>query len=281
MSKRRAFTIVESVITVFLVMLTMLLMFNVTIQSTRMATKVSTDTSNLADARAGMEKVVEDIKQADMVLTSYPTGAPTLYSRKRDCLILRIPKIDTNANRIAGNFDIVIYRVIQSEAVGAEADTAATYDLERWTARVTGGTESAPVFEGRAASNVIYFGLDYGTLESFRGDEYKKAWGLRAVPLASTKSFTKGVNIAGREWTSLGMATFNGATVEFTRPPRWGVPIDITYPVDPSLLSNPDGGNAANIVNVTIRYRNDTRSAAHAEKKRPVEFETRAQLRNF
>jgi|GEM_PF-4173723 len=255
----------------------------------RMGEQVSSETTQLNRARVGLEVLSEDIRSSIGVMPQYPTDDPIFKTDHGTTLILKMNRFAADGSVIPGEYDVVIYQ--WNDEIGAPTGTLdgdsgeivgtgksklagggagsggggeaassgssgvqATAPLRRFVARVDDEGEGIPMIDRVVMAGVLEFGLNYTASETFFGNGYQTVFGLRTLPLDSTDGLAKEILIGSKDWNDGEYGWFDGANAKFKHPPRWGIPIEVNYGVDPTVTAD-HGVNAATMVDVKVRSR--------------------------
>lgn len=279
--RNRGFTTLEVMVVIGLMSLAVFVLFDVALQASRMAAKVDSRNSTLAKTREGYEMLSRDLRMADRVLAQYPpTGAATFTSRERDTIVLRIPNGDADGNVVANSWTVVIYRLnVPNGAAVTGEDYDAEYNLERWTATMAGGVNSAATLERVVGRGVCHLSFAYQGIDTYEGDGWRKIYGLEGTPIGNGSGITQSVMVNGVNWLGT-MANIVGTNVEFDWAPRYQTMIDINYRVDPSAPVNAEGGNAAEAVTIRVRGRARWQNREQQGKENKIELNSQVRLLN-
>lgn len=255
----------------------------------RMGEQVSAETTQLNRSRVGLEVLSEDIRTSAGVLPQYPSVDPIFKTDRSTTLILKMNRFADDGSVIPTEYDVVIYQ--WNDELGAPAGTLdgdsgeiigsggsklagvgvgssgaseaaesapsgvqATAPLRRFVARVDSEGEGIPAIDRVVLAGVLEFGLNYTASETFFGNDYQTVFGLRTLPLDSTDGLAKEILIGSKDWNDGEYGWFDGANAQFKHPPRWGIPIEVNYGVDPTVVTD-NGVNAATMVDVKVRSR--------------------------
>lgn len=281
MKTRRGFTMMETAMTILLVMMAVFLVFNVGLQASRLASKVDSRNSVLLKAREGYELLSRDIKLADAVLAQYPpNGVPTHRTSTNNSIILRIPRADANGDVIPNSWTVVMYRINPPNgAPMTGADYTNEYDLERWTAEITPNITPALTRDRVVGKGICQLRFAFQGIDSFEGDGNRTEYNLEAMPIGNGSGITQEVLVNGVNWLGT-MAAIRSDVVEFNWRPKSGVLIDINYRIDPAVVSAPFGATGADLVHVTVRGRAKWRNRQEQQKENLIEFSSRVRLMN-
>ncbi len=282
MKKRliRGLTITETLTVSFLMILVMGTIFAASSQTATVAKRVDGQSTRAGVVRIGMERLSNDIQVATAVMARYPVKTDPLFvSDESSTLILKLPKFSNDMVAATDSYDVIIYHW-DGEPGDGDEDAATPVSLKRYYATVLNGEEPEPVLDRSICFDVVKLSMEYGAMESFVGNEYQVTFGLRGTPLETSGEFHKGITLGGKDWDGTEYASFSGNTIQFLRAPKWGIPIDVTYGVDPSIPMDVTGANAASNVSITIRERQTTQNSKLQEGHRTVEYRLGGQLRN-
>lgn len=115
MKRGRGFTIAEIVVVVGLFALLSVFIVGVYISHNQLFYSQSAEINAVGTARAVMDDLTDNIREAREVATSYIHNLVT-YTSDSDTLVLRLPAIDSSGNPIAAAFDYVIYYIDAADA---------------------------------------------------------------------------------------------------------------------------------------------------------------------
>lgn len=273
-------SLTETLTVSFLMILVMGTIFAASSQTANVAKRVDGQSTRAGVVRIGMERLSNDIQVASAVLARYPLKTTAVFNcDEGHTLILKLPKFTSDMIAASDSYDVVIYDW-SGENGDDDEDAATPLNLKRYYATVLEGVEAEPVLDRSICFDVVNLTMEFGAMESFVGNDYQVSFGLRGTPLAGTGEFKKAITLGGKDWSDSEYASFSGTTVQFLRAPRWGVPIDVTYGVDPSVPIDATGANAASNVSITVRERQTITDSKMKEKHRTVEYRIGGALRN-
>ena len=297
MRKQRGFSIAEALA----VSGVMILMGGLLLQSTRLSAKtlrsVQDASSASIDARASFEAILNDIRQADRVLTGYPSSSPTFSTNKTNTIVLRRPVYDAEFKPIPGNYDITIYKLERP------SNTAKTARIDRYTAKVEDGAEQDAAFDRTVLKSAIAFNFRYSTKKMHMGDNWTQTfWNtgyytptttdpLPAEADANLKNWQpalrkceyvvpKKVRIGGFDAFAMGKVSLSGSSVVFDQAPAWSAPIDVELEVDPVDILEAPNSSGANNVFVEIRFPVESIKKSAVGRNDLVTYSSSVQLRN-
>ncbi len=106
---KKAFTFIELMIAMFLVVIAISLSFQAFISLNKDYKIITSYLSSYLKGREAIDAVAKDCRIAAMVMDSFST-----YTTTTSCLILRVPSVDTNGDIIDVNneFDYIIYKIV-------------------------------------------------------------------------------------------------------------------------------------------------------------------------
>ena len=297
MKKQQGFSIAE----VLAVSGVMILMAGLLLQSTRLSAKtlksVQDASSSSIDARGSFEAILTDIRQADRVLTGYPSTSPVYTTNKTNTIVLRRPVYDADFKPVPGDYDITIYKLVRP------SNTSKTARIERYKAKIEGGTEQDATLDRTMISTVLAFNLRYSTKKMHMGDNWTQTfWNTGYYSPTSTDPLAaetdanldgwqpalrkceyvvpKKVRLAGHDCFAMGKVTLSGSSVVFDQAPAWSAPIDVELEVDPADLLESPNSSGANNVYVEIRFAVDSIKKTAMSRADLVTYASSVQLRN-
>lgn len=256
-------------------MLTILLVATVAVVSawtTRSSKNVEGEITKLSKNRVALQILEQDVKDASAFLARYPTsGTATFIANETDTLILKEP-IMAGADFSSSAYKVVIYKL-------ESADGNPPFKLNRYIADC-GSDEPEPTLDTVVFSNARYMSMSFNGKENFVGDGYTVTWGLRGTPAGDVDGSPQYIKIAGHDWSRTEYAHFDTTSIVFERAPKWGMPIDVSYNVDPSVAMNWTGANPATMVSIQLGAKVISKNARQQDYTRNTEFAMTTELRN-
>ena len=236
---RQGLTLVEMLLTAMLSAMIVGVVTGMTIQTSRYGKKVRTTLEKGSANRFSMDVLSNDIKESDEVVAGIPLIFPIFRSNTTDTLILKVPEYDASNNKLPSNYTVVIYNY-----------SAGRKELKRAVLSVANNIVPVAFTLETVMKNVDQVSFDYSTMQSFNGDGGTNTFNLSARPVDATKAR---IMIGPTNWNNTAWASITNQTVNFTRPPQWGKPIDIFFGVNPGTVTTATGGCGANLVKFTMR----------------------------
>lgn len=269
---RCGFTLTEVLIGAMFTTMMLGLLFSVTQQALRLATKVDRHSSMSLAAKTSMERIVSDTARADSVLTKYPPTSPQFTSSDLNTIVLRLPKFTADGVAVLGEYEVVAYQL--------ETNADGTKDLVRYVANVSGANTPAAVKDRVVGKNVATFAMSYSATQEFVSNGSQSTWGLRGNAIAEDAYSPNQIMINGVNWAQQGFGKFGASNISFERAPKANALIDVAYRIAPEVSINSWGANAANIVNYRLVLNASWGTADHKKASQPLELNTRVEMKN-
>ncbi len=245
-------------------------LFAATLQTSRMAVKVENEAQSAIQVRTGMAALISDIRIGSRILSRYPaTGDPVATSNTNRSIVVQVPRFETDGTMSLTDYDVVAY-------VWTPSDDGSG-PVVRSTARVRNGAEGDMVTDRTVLRSISDFQIAYQATESFMGNDSQTSWGLSGRPVGTTN---QKIYMGSKDWNGTAMARFADSSVEFERPPRWGIPIDVVYDVDPGTSTLPNGASAATMVRLEIGTKAVHRTTSYKDRSHSVKLQMSAELKN-
>jgi type II secretory pathway pseudopilin PulG len=272
---RRGMTLVELMVSMGIMMLLTLFLFGIGLHASQVIRKTDDSSSVMAKTRLAYQQLSQHMSEADAILTQYPpTGTAVYRSDTTSTIILRVPVPNSSGVVLPGRYDVFIYRI-----------EAATRDsgpniLKRYRGTITNNVSAAAVLDRNLAARITTFALDYGTTETFLGDQSRKQFTLSATPLAGSTEIPTLVMVGGTNRLADNMASLSGPNVNFALAPRSNIPIDAHYRVNPQTPVDAFGRSGAKYANVRVICRTTWKTRNSDNRNRDIELNSRMTLRD-
>lgn len=279
--RQRGMSFIEVMVALALMAIGIFLLFDVGLQSSRLAAKVDQRNSTLGSSRSGFEMMARDIKLADRILTQYPlTGTPSYRADDNTTLIIQIPDATTNGDPIPNQWRVIIYRLnVPQGAQTQNGDYAQGYPLERFLSTITGNV-AGPITRDRVvAKGVTHLSLGFMNRMMLEGNDSQTAFGIEGTPIGNGMGLTQQVNVNGVNWLGT-MASLTTSQVTFVRPPRGGALIDVMYRINPRTPTSADMANPASLVQLRMRARATWTDRRETRKTDFLEYSSRVTMLN-
>ncbi len=271
----RAMTLVELVVSMGTMMLLTLFLFGIGIYASQAIRKTDDSSSVMAKLQLAYQQLSQHMSEADAILTQYPpTGSAVYRSDANSTIILRVPVPNSSGVVLPGRYDVFIYTI---EA--ATGDSGPNI-IKRYKGRITNNVGAAAVLDRNLAASITTFAIDYGTTETFMGDQSRKQFPLSATPLAGSTEIPTLVMVGGTNRLADGMASLSDSTVSFALAPRSNTPIDAHYRVDPQIPMDAFGKSGARYANVRLICRTTGEIRNSTFRNRDIELNSRMSLRD-
>lgn len=271
----RAMTLVELMVSMGIMMLLTLFLFGIGLHASQVIRKTDDSSSVMAKTRLAYQQLSQHMSEADAILTQYPpTGTAVYRSDANRTIILRVPVPNSSGVVLPGRYNVFIYRI--EAATGDSGPNV----LKRYRGTITNNVGAAAVLDRNLAGRITTFALDYGTTETFIGDQTRKQFVLSATPLAATSEIPTLVMVGGTNRLSDNMANLSGSTINFALAPRSNTPIDAHYRVNPQTPVDAFGKSGAKYANVRIICRTTWKTRNSNDRNREIELSSRMTLRD-
>lgn len=271
---RRGMTLVETMFVMGIVMVVLVLLAQTGSMAASAAQKQMRTADSLAGSRKSLEKIFQSVKVADMVLAAYPSTSSVFQSNELSTLVLRIPRCTSDGDLIAGSYDVAIFQAVSNGA------PTYTKSLKRYSATILDGIETDPVFQETLATNLSDCSFGFVTEEQFFGNPYVDTFDLLATPIGSSSVVKERIMVNGADRVQDGKASFVGKSVKTYKPLNWGVPMDVTYRINPQEVVNPSGGNAATSLILRLKVKTAWTGQNGTNGMRDVVYDSRLTLLN-
>lgn len=273
--KSRGMTLVELMVSMGITMLLTFFLFGVGLHASQVIRKTDDSSSVMAKTRLAYQQLAQHMSEADAILTQYPpTGSAVYRSDSNSTIILRIPVPNSSGVILPGRYDVFIYRI--EAGTGGSAPNV----LKRYKGTITNNVGAAAVLDKNLAGRIVSFRLDYGTTETFMGNQSRKAFTLAAAPLAATSEIPNLVMVGGVDRLADNMASLAGSTINFALAPRSNTPVDAHYRVDPQVNVGGFAKSGARYANLRLICRTTWKTRNSNDRNRDIELNSRVSLRD-
>jgi competence protein ComGC len=273
---KRGVTLIEIVTVVMISAVTLLLLGTVTTTSAMTFNKVSAVGTAREKGTMAFEKIQADVRRSAATLRKYPAlGTATETAENNRVLILKLPKFDSSDVRIDGEFDVMVYKVVDA-TVPAEGPKM----IEKWVATISGTTETPLVLEGVVAKNLASVKWATGVNAIFYGNDWQQTFWLPGYPDHTPDKFPIQVFAGGHDLYALGRATNSGSSIVLDRPLKYYVALDVLYETDPASLGEPNGGNGGTCVSLEFVVDGDFQHNDFSSKKHDITLTAIPRLEN-
>lgn len=250
--KNGAFTLVELIVATAISLMALAMISETTGMLKSSATATTQHGDSTQQCKLAMDKILAEARLADRSLTQFPVhGTATFVSNETGTLILRKPKFDSNGVPEAGKFDVSVFTV-----ENAPAGRPGPRVIRRYVGSIDGTTDTLANAGTIIASGVTNMNICYSTCETFYGNRSRKNFDLVTTPAGSNSMYTQQVLVARIDRLTDGTASLVGNRVIFPLAPNSTVPIDVRYRVFPTVNANPEKGNFASEILLSIGLNN-------------------------
>lgn len=265
---RKGMTMIEVLVGTSISFMALTALISVSLFSTAVASKLSGGIKTFSQARRGIERASDEVQMADMVMARYPTtGAATFTTNTTDTIILRKPVV-SGMDFAAGQYEIVIFNLDGDQK------------LSRYTATISGGTQSAPALDRVIATDVSSLSFTYSAHETFLGQSYYAKYKLRSHAVGSAADNDESVLIDGVDKIADGSASIVSDELRLGAKLNWNQWADAIYNTDPSEIVFETAGINANFVTMKLVAAPKWKDRTGSEQTRTIEFNSRLRLRN-
>lgn len=272
----RGATLLEILVVISLTLLLVTILGNVTNISRNSLEKASTIGTTINKSKYAFEKIVQDIRQADVLLSRYPVNSPREYlAEENKVIIIRQPVFDSSNDPITGQYNVIIYKLVSLSDPEQGPNV-----IKKLTATITNGVESEVKDQGIALTNVQSATIQNAINQQFWGDQSTTKYYLYNKPLDPTDEIPNQFLIGGVDRFADGKAVLSGKKVTLSKAMVNGVRADALYHGDPALAVDTTGSNGATSVFLNFVIRPNWKSIGHINQSRDFVFKSQPMLLN-
>jgi hypothetical protein len=276
MRRERGVSLVEVMVVTALTVLFTIILGNVSTISRNSIEKVTDVGVALDKGKGAFEKLVIDVNNSDIMLCQYPVnGSPTYTAADDDTLILRQPTFDSNNDPIVDQYKVIVYRVTTTTS-----SEDGPFVLKRYTASITGSTESSLTYGGVVAKNIKEAKIQTAVDQQFWGDYYTTNFYLYTGPSAGASEIPTQFLIGGVDRLADGKAVLSSNLVTTFKPLVPGVRADAIYRIRPEFKVDSTGFNGGSSAYLKFTIAPQWKSLGRQTKSRDFVFTSQPLLQN-